>query len=465
MDYDYVFKDNNERELERFVGIKAYSTPNIEGIGGIYKNTYKDFIVKEITQGGKILEVNEDRETPTYLSNRDQYTTFNLIKVNRTTFNAIRALSKYLKIPQKIISYSGLKDKCSISVQKVSIRGDFIEELKDVKMKDLFIRDITPTKKRVRLGSNRGNNFTLIIRNIPNQDNLEQNINQLLQKLKKNGFPNYFGLQRFGTYRPNSHLIGRYVLEGDYERAIREFVSTIYSSESEDLSKIRYKVGKVLDKSKKLRKVYKKFPKSLTYECDLIEHLITHPKDYKGAFESLDKEIMNLIINAFQSYLFNNLISMRVQEGFPLFEPVEGDIITILDDTNGHETNAVYEYDGKYDKYLKEALKLKRAVIVAPIIGYNTDLDDFPLMKHLFEKIMKQEDINPQIFDSKPLERFNLRGTIRAIQAFPIGLKRIELNDDEKYKLKKKLKIEFSLNKGTYATMLIRELVKDANTH
>lgn len=463
MKYDYEFENDRERELERFVGINTYSTPDLDGIGGIYKDAYKDFIVKEITEGGDVLEINEDREPPTFLPKRDNYTTFNLVKIKRTTFNAINILSRELNIPQKIISYSGLKDKSSISVQKVSIRGNYIDQLQNLDIKDMFIRDIAPTKKPVRLGSNRGNNFTITLRKIPTQDNLEQKIEQLLQKLKEVGFPNYFGLQRFGTYRPNSHLIGRYLLEGKYERAVREFVSTIYSSESKELSKVRHKIGKVLSKSRKLRNAYKRFPKSLTYECTLIEHLIDCPRDFKGAFQQLDKDILNLIINAFQSYIFNNLISRRVRKGIPLFEPVEGDIISILDDVNGHETNALYEYGRQYDSYLDEALELRRAVIVAPIIGYDTDLDEFPLMKKLFGTFRKEENIDLEIFNSKPLERFNLKGTIRAIQAFPIGLKLLDFDDDERYENKNKVKFEFSLNKGTYATMLIRELVKDAN--
>ncbi|MHA2184440.1 MAG: tRNA pseudouridine(13) synthase TruD [Promethearchaeota archaeon] len=36
----------------------------------------------------------------------------------------------------------------------------------------------------------------------------------------------------------------------------------------------------------------------------------------------------------------------------------------------------------------------------------------------------------------------------------------IELADDDLNPQKKKLKIEFSLQKGSYATMLIRELIK-----
>ena len=45
---NYNFKNNDEREIERFVGIDTYSTKDLEGIGGIYKYDYKDFIVNKI---------------------------------------------------------------------------------------------------------------------------------------------------------------------------------------------------------------------------------------------------------------------------------------------------------------------------------------------------------------------------------------------------------------------------------
>jgi tRNA pseudouridine13 synthase len=460
LEYDYKFKTNSEREVERFVGIKAFSTSEIDGIGGIYKDSYKDFIVKEITETGKVLELKEDREPAPFLGNKDNFTTFNLVKVNRDTFNALDELCKALEVSKWQVFYSGLKDKNSISVQKVSIKGNHVDKLANLKIKDIFIRSISPSKNPVSLGSNRGNNFVITIRKIKEKNNLKQHISKLLEQLKIRGFPNYFGLQRFGTYRPNSHLIGRYLLEGNYEKAFHEFVSNVYSTESNDLSRIRYKIGKALNDEKLLRKQYKSFPKGLTYECKLIEHLIRYPGDYKGAFAQLSEEIINLIINAFQSYLFNRLISLRVEKEISLFKPTEGDVISILDDIKGHTTNATYLYGDYYDKYLDEIVKLNRAAIVVPLIGYDTDLNEYPLMKELFAQILKEEHLSTEIFDSKLLNKFNLKGSFRAMITKPIGLNLIKISNDEKYPENKKMKFEFSLNKGCYATMLLREIIK-----
>ncbi|MHA1293456.1 MAG: tRNA pseudouridine(13) synthase TruD [Promethearchaeota archaeon] len=454
----YIFKNNDEREIEKFVGIDGYSTNGYNGIGGRYKYVFKDFIVKEIIKSGEILEIKEDYESPPFNSeSKDKYTTFNLVKINRETFEALREISYFLKIPLESIYYSGLKDKCAITVQRISIYGDHIESLKKLKIHDLFFRNIVPTKKRVKLGSNWGNFFTIIIRDLDDKEGeLEEKIKQIFNNLIKFGFPNYFGLQRFGMHRPNSHIVGRYLLEKKYENAFHEFVSVAYSMENPEIQKIRTSLKEKGDIKSKLRD----FPKSMVYERLMLKYLIEHPDDYEGTFNALPFDLKTLLISAFQSYIFNKMVSLRLQKGFSFFKPTEGDVLSILDDDNGHITRVKYKYGGLYDEYLRKAIKLNRAVIIVPIVGYDTNLDEFPLMKNIFEEILKKEKINKNIFKSELLYRYDFKGTFRALTVKPIGLKFIHLKNDDIFPGKKKLKFEFSLPKGSYATMLLRELMK-----
>ncbi|MFX1392926.1 MAG: tRNA pseudouridine(13) synthase TruD [Promethearchaeota archaeon] len=436
-----------------------YRTPDIEGVGGVYKNSYKDFIVKEITNNGKILEIKDDFKSPPFLEDsKDKYTSFNLIKVNKDTFEAINEISQALRIPQNLIFYSGLKDKCSISVQKLSIKGNFIEALRKLKIRDSFFRSIEPTKKHVKLGANWGNNFTIVIRNIENKKEIKRNIDNLIEFLGKQGFLNYFGLQRFGIYRPNSHIVGKYLLEGNFEKAFNEFVSVKYSTESTQLQAIRSNVQNNID----LEGVYETFPKSLSYERTMIKHLIDFPGDYEGCFNAIPSDLKNLLISSFQSYIFNKMLSLRVKKGIPL-NPVKGDTISILDDDNGNITQIKYIYGrlgGLYDKYLDEAMELNRAAIVVPIVGYNSNLDEFPLMKKLYEEIIKQEHLDKNIYKSDLLYEFDFKGSFRVMIAKPTGLNIVDFDDDDVFPGKNKLKLEFSLPKGTYATMFLRELMK-----
>ena len=459
----YYFEENSEKDVEKFVGIDAYSTSTIESISGIFKHSFKDFIVKEILSNGKVLEIKEDRRPQSFSEKlKDKYTTFNLVKVNMDTFEALRKVGKALKISANRFHYSGLKDRCAISVQKVSIKGNFVDSLKKLRLRDIFIRSISSTKQPVRLGGNKGNHFTVVIRNIENKSNLKDLIDHLFIALKQQGFLNLFGIQRFGKYRPNSHNVGRYLLEGNYKKAFNEFVSTVYSTESPHLQQIRGSIRNEED----FENAYNIFPISLYYERAMIKHMLDHPGDYKGSFEVIQRDLKTLFMSAFQSYLFNKIISLRIKKGISLLKPVKGDVISILDEENGHITQIKYIYgtlNGMYDKYLDKAIKLNRAVIVIPIIGYNTNLDDFPLIKSIFEDIVQKEGINTNIFRNELLYQFEFKGAFRAMTTKPIGLKFIELADDDLFPGNKKLKFEFSLNKGSYATMIIRELIKNSN--
>jgi len=453
----YFFINNDEREVEKFVGIEAYSTDKIRGIGGEYKKNFKDFIVKEIGNNGKILHIKEDYKNPPFSAElKDKYTTFNLIKVNRDTFEAIRKISKSLKIPYNLFSYSGLKDKFSISVQKVSVKGDFIGKLRKLKINDIFIRNIHPTRKPVKIGSHLGNKFTVVLRNVLFNDNLKKSLERYIKFLNEYGFPNYFGLQRFGSFRPNSHIVGRSLLEGNYQKAFEEYVSTTYSTESLE-SKLARKEFKT---SGNLERAYQNFPKNLKYEKNMINYLINNPEDYKGCINTLPSDLIKLLISSFQSYIFNKMLSKRIEKGFPLFKPIKGDVISILDDYNGNITPVKYIYGNHYDVYLKKALKLNHAAIIIPIIGTNTKLNEFPLMKLLFEEIAEQQNINKNVFDSLLNFESEFKGSIRAMTAKPTSLKMLEFNNDDHNLGKYKIKLEFSLQKGSYATMLIRELIK-----
>lgn len=452
-----IFVANGEKGLERFVNIDIYSSSNVKGIGGLYKCDFKDFIVKEIIKGRYTLEIKEDNLSSSFSKeSKDRFTSFNLIKINKETFEAIKLISTALNIPVDSIYYSGLKDKCSISVQKVSIRGNFIEKLRKLKLKDIFIRNIYPSRKSVKLGSNWGNQFIITLRNIEKFKNTLTKINKIFKILKNQGFPNYFGLQRFGTFRPNSHLIGRFMLEGKFKEAFDEYVVNSYTTESMRSQKIRNE----LRKSGDLEKAYNQFPNSLNYEKIMIKYLIENLGDYKGAVYKLPNYLKKLLLSSFQSYLFNRMLTMRIMKGFPLFKPINGDVISILDDVNGQCTQIIYKYGRNYDKYLKEALKLKRASIIFPIIGYDTDLDEFPLVKDLIEEIFSEEHINEDIFNSDLLRDHEFKGAFRAITVKPIGLNLLEFTEDDLFREKFKLKLEFSLQKGSYATMLLRELIK-----
>ncbi len=55
---------------------------------------------------------------------------------------------------------------------------------------------------------------------------------------------------------------------------------------------------------------------------------------------------------------------------------------------------------------------------------------------------------------------YEFKGSFRPIITKPLGLKILEYSNDEFFPNRYKMKIEFSLQKGSYATLLLREIVK-----
>ncbi|TFG20434.1 MAG: tRNA pseudouridine(13) synthase TruD [Promethearchaeota archaeon] len=446
----------NQKEIEKFVGIKAYAFPECDGIGGVYKHRHEDFIVKEITKSGEILTNYDDGYFIISDQDSEMYTTFILQKNNIDTFEAIHLISKALKVPKSKFSYSGLKDKRSISLQKIAIKGNYGEELHNLRIPGISISKIHHSSKPIKIGSNQGNYFVITIRNIEKDTNLRERAEKILDLVSTHGFLNYYGLQRFGTFRPNSHLIGKFLLKNSFKQVFDEFVTQLYSSESEQSLKVRSKLRDDND----LEWASKNFPKSLNYELMMIQHLIEKPNDFQGSVNRLPQALIRLLISSFQSYLFNELISLRVEKGYPLFEPVKGDVISILDDVNGDLTHVSYIFGNGYDQYLLKALAMNRGAIVAPLIGYDTNLNQFPLFNELFIELLEKENFNRSIFNSHYFKEFEFKGAFRAMINKPQEPQVIEIAEDDNFPGKMKMKISFSLKSGSYATMLLRELMK-----
>jgi tRNA(Glu) U13 pseudouridine synthase TruD len=81
-------------------------------------------------------------------------------------------------------------------------------------------------------------------------------------------------------------------------------------------------------------------------------------------------------------------------------------------------------------------------------------------MKSALIKILEEEKINPNIFENELFRKYEFKGSFRPILIKPTDLSLLEFETDELFPNNYKAKIEFSLQKGCYATMLLRELMK-----
>ncbi len=111
----------------------------------------------------------------------------------------IRQLCKKLDLTTKHIGYAGKKDRHSISRQWFSLHlpGKDID-INDINCDSFRVIESVRHNKKLRVGSLAENQFKIILRNMSGP--VDQTI---IEAIKINGVPNYFGMQRFGINGAN----------------------------------------------------------------------------------------------------------------------------------------------------------------------------------------------------------------------------------------------------------------------
>ena len=77
--------------------------------------------------------------------------------------------------------------------------------------------------------------------------------------------------------------------------------------------------------------LYPTIPDQMSFEKTMVGHLAENPGDWAGAIDSLPKNLQMMFVHAYQSILFNKMLSRRMEHGLPLNLPTVGDIIVPLD--------------------------------------------------------------------------------------------------------------------------------------
>ena len=106
------------------------------------------------------------------------------------------ALAKFLKIHAREVSFAGQKDKHAVTEQCLCARvpGNAMPALSKFELEGCKVLEYARHKRKLRLGALKGNEFTLVLREVSERNDVEAR----LQAIGERGVPNYFGAQRFG---------------------------------------------------------------------------------------------------------------------------------------------------------------------------------------------------------------------------------------------------------------------------
>ncbi|WP_281058508.1 tRNA pseudouridine(13) synthase TruD [Staphylothermus hellenicus] len=249
-----------------------------------YYPSTETFIVEEIIDWKKLGFSKENGD----------YAVFEIRKRNIDTLKAIRIIAKDLGIPEQNILFLGFKDRDSRSKQFFFIRKNIIYDhlvYEKVMHRDLEYEFIGYVRRKPRRKDLIGNKFVLIVKDVDKKD--RDTTDHIMNMIVRHGLPSYYGYQRFGLKRFNSHLLGKYLLTGRIDLFIREFLEGIYPSESDE-------------------SIYNR--SFLRFEKLLYEKILVNAVDVFKAVNKINRMIRNILVDAYAAFLYNLLLNKIVEE-------------------------------------------------------------------------------------------------------------------------------------------------------
>ncbi|HET7325242.1 MAG TPA: tRNA pseudouridine(13) synthase TruD [Halococcus sp.] len=436
---------------ERAVGMDYYVS-DADGIGGRLRARPEDFRVRELeNEGFEPL----DADPTAY-----PHLVFRATLENWDTNDFARALSDRLEISRERISWAGTKDKRAVSTQLFSVKNGDSDALRRVDLDRADIELVGRAGRALWFGDLVGNAFSIVVRDVE-----AETVPEITDELGRFagdaddetvGVPNYFGQQRFGSFRPVTHEVGLEIVRGNWKNAVLAYVGSPHESEPQKTREARaFAEREMRTGTADWAAVLEQYPNRLGFERSMLHRLVENgaesEDDYREALEAVPTNLQRLFVNAAQSHLFNQILSVRLERGLPFDRAVAGDVVCFADEESPDglalpDTDRSQRVtDGRVETVNRHIAR-GRAFVTAPLVGTETEFGEGE-PGDIERRVLDEEGINPADFDL-PGE-FHSTGTRRAI------LLRTELTVG-----RDPLTFDFRLPKGSYATVLLREYLK-----
>ncbi|HTL28758.1 MAG TPA: tRNA pseudouridine(13) synthase TruD, partial [Tepidisphaeraceae bacterium] len=426
---------------------------NFPGIGGSIKNRATDFFVQEVP----LYE-------PTGVG---EHVYCEIQKVGIPTFEAIERIASALRVSPRDIGYAGLKDAKAITRQIFSILGTTEEAVMTLRVPDITIQWAARHGNKLRLGHLVGNRFAIKIRDVNPTDVVK--IEPVMAELGRRGMPNYFGEQRFGR-RGDNHKLGGALIRGRPEELLALLLgSPDPSIDDPPMLKARrsFSEGRFED-------AMRQWPRHGGMERRVLARMIKTGKA-GAAVRMIDQRLRRLWVSALQSEIFNDVLSRRMTGSSPLegeapAEPFSGlskgaaltargerpplgiDRILTGDLAMKHENGAVFRVEDP----AAEQPRADRFEIspTGPIVGHRMTLPEGEEL-NLEEQVLKSHGLTLGHFRQE--SRNQSPGARRAFRVQPKDVNLAAGVDEHGAHIT----VAFTLPAGSYATVLLRELMKN----
>jgi tRNA pseudouridine13 synthase len=403
-------------KIDRLAGIECYCT-SFAGTGGSIKQGSEGFRVSELVDESLAGNI-----SPSF-DDRHRYPIYILEKRDIDSNHALFEIERECRIRLRVM---GIKDAKAVATQYAG--ADRVTKNPPSEMKSTHTRLTLKgfTKKPLSKEFLAGNRFEITIHQPRSQD-----LSELVPEISKIG--NFYGLQRFGSERLVTHLVGREIAKRDFGRAIELLLSYTTEYDTPMSKEIRSKSADPAS----YRQVLKMLPRGMDIERQVLSALVAG-KDAISALRAVPITIRRLFVQAYQAYIFNRCLSAAIANGEDLLQPSAGDLCFEM------EGPATFGRVIKFDP-----ASGAKAVPAVRMAGY-TFQPGRGRFENITKVILEEEGVTAKEFHIKEMQELSQQGGFRQAPLWCM---------DFSYR-QGPLAASFKLPKGSYATTLLREIIK-----
>jgi tRNA pseudouridine13 synthase len=373
-----------------------------------------------------------EEQTDIRPANDGAFAFYRLDKRGWTTPDALAALRRRWKIDLNRLSYGGLKDRHADTSQYLTI---FNGPRKDLRHQSVSVTYLGQASHPYSSTDIRANTFTIAIRDLTAGERTAAQT--ALEEIARVGVPNYFDDQRFGSVSDGKSFVAREMILGRFEEALKLALAAPYAHDRAESKREKAILRECWGDWKICKE---RLPRG--HARSIVDYLVSHPTDFRGAVARLRPELRGLYLSAYQSHLWNRMLARW------LMTKLSGDQLVALRLRLG-------EVPAPRSMTEDQLVEWQRLTLPLPSARLRLD-HDAPLAR-LVEEVMADEGF--------PLSEMKIRGMDKPFFSKgdrPAAIRPMDLEHrvepDDRHAGREKLMLRFDLPRGAYATMIVKRL-------